>query len=111
MITRLHEIQTIATDVPVKWYVCKSVCLAVDAPLRSALNGSRSCLEWKLLRSKSQTDIVLDGGFKPVDSMRLLPNYFGHLMIIRLRIRFCYMWRAVSSSTYTFFIFRLGSRL
>jgi len=47
---RMHEMRTIAIDVP---GVCQSPCHRLhEASLCKQLNGSRSCLEWRLLATK-----------------------------------------------------------
>jgi len=84
----------------VAWCVCQSVCLSRASAMQKRLNGSGSCLEWRLLVPKEQCRPIgrasrsTQGkeGVKTMlpivpcirkgerDSMRPSPNYFGHLL-------------------------------
>jgi len=68
---RLHRVLgTIAIDDPM------SVCLSCGFAAKTWLNGSRSCLDWRLLRPCGDSGTVFH-----TDLMRPLPNYFGHVLL------------------------------
>jgi len=67
---RMHEVQTVAIIDPV---VCHSLC-RVGFAVQKRLNGSRSCLGWRLLETQDRTSNF------PTDSMQPSLNYFGHLL-------------------------------
>jgi len=71
---RMHKMQTIATVDP---GICQSFCHAASRGLtvQIPLNGSRSCVGWRLLGTHGTS------GFH-ADSMRPLPNYFGYCFFL-----------------------------
>jgi len=73
----MHEMRAVATDDPVAWCVSKSVCLL------DRLAVTRCALQKRLCRSRSCLVGEFRGTLVPIshtDSMRALPNYFGHLL-------------------------------
>jgi len=71
---RMHQMQTIATEVPVAW------CVSLWRPwaMQKRLNGSGSIWDGDTCGPR---DVVLDGEPRsPTDSMRPSPNYFDRLL-------------------------------
>jgi len=64
----MHEMRTVATDVPVAWYVYMLRACAVQKPL----HGSMFCLVWRLMG--------VEGSRSTADSMRPSPSYFSYLL-------------------------------
>jgi len=79
----MHEMRTIATDDPVAW--CESVCPHCACALQKRLNGSTSCMGWRLLGTVGTLYIALHEAApshpqrRQGDSKWPLPNYFGQL--------------------------------
>jgi len=58
----------------------RGVSLSHSSSLLKRLNGSRSCLGWRVL--VAQGTLYFMAARSPTDSMRPLPNYFDHLPIL-----------------------------